>query len=114
MAATEPEVLRSPLEVWGYLVSSGGLQPESWDAELVDNLLGRRRAPKDGTAEERIARSSVTTEEFVVAFLSTVEPFAKMLDDLLALFARAGVRETNANAAIAFDFSAVNENDLSF
>jgi hypothetical protein len=111
---TSGEVLRTPSEVWEYLTTDGGLQPRSWDLDLAEDLLTRIDSPPDGDELQRIVASRVTTEDFIVAFLSTLEPYALMLGDLLRLFEQHGVKATDRNAAITFDFSRLGETDLVF
>ncbi|MDQ3936252.1 MAG: hypothetical protein M3340_16660 [Actinomycetota bacterium] len=83
----------------------GGLEPQSWDLQLVDELH-RKLGLGAGDVGEALERADVPTETFVVEFFAAMAPFAEMLEDLLQLFEEQGVTQTDRVVQIEFDFGA--------
>lgn len=105
--------LDSAPEVWTYLVEHGGLQPDGWDAALVEDLRkGLGLGP--GPVAVELAAAAVSTEAVVHWLLAATAPFAAMMADLLALFKRHGVRCSDNSASIVFDFDAPGRPPLEF
>src|SRR4051794_15147621 len=89
--------------LWRHVVKHGGLQPEGWDAPLV-NALRETLGLGAGELEEELANVSV--ERLTYALLGDLAPFAAMMSDLLSLFAKHGIHRSDGNAEIVFDFGA--------
>jgi hypothetical protein len=108
-----PPQLRDAREVWEFFVAEGGLEPDGWDAPLVEELSARLGLGADPVVDELLARD-VTTEALVYALLGALEPFAAMMGDLLALFERHGIKRSDGSAEIVFDFEAPGRAPLHF
>ena len=109
--ATQP--LNSAREVWEHFVTHGGLQPNDWDAPLVEELRGQLGIGA-GAIEQELDACAVTTEALVHALLSVLEPFAQMMGELLALFEHHGIQRSDGSAEIVFDFDAPGRPPLRF
>src|SRR4051794_3213107 len=96
--------LGSARAIWEVLIAKRGLQPKSWDADLVRRLRRELGLPAAGDVGRLLDAHAVSIEAFVVAFFQVAEPFARMWSDLLALFERQGVRGTDEVTSIEFDF----------
>lgn len=105
--------LRSACEVWEHFLAYGGLQPDGWDAPLVDELRARLSLGDRPVAEELVS-CGVTTEALVYGLLEAIEPFAAMMGDLLLLFERHGIQRADGSAEIVFDFDAPGRAPLRF
>lgn len=110
---TSPPLLESAAEVWEHLLEEGGLQPTTWDEPLVDELRARLGLGEGSVAAE-LASQAVATEALVYALLETLEPFAAMMGDLLALFARHRIERSDGSAEMAFDFEALGRPPMRF
>lgn len=90
----QPEYARSARELWDRLLQAG-LRPEREDSDFLEKIaakieetLGSPIAPlPEGLAQ-------VGTDDFVRAFFSCTAPFARMSQDIVAFFKRAGARRT--------------------
>jgi hypothetical protein len=106
-------MLSTAPELWTHIVEHGGLQPEGWDAPLADGLrVALDLGPGDMATE--LAAAGVTVERLVHELLGGLAPFATMMADLLALFARHAIQRSDGSAEIVFDFSRGGGPKLSF
>src|SRR3954454_20281373 len=96
--------------VWRLLIDQAGLEPDGWDTDLVATLRTDLCLPATGDVGAALEQQGVTVEAFVNVFLEAVQPYAEMLEDLLAMFEQAGISATDENAAIEFDFERASQN----
>ncbi len=96
------ELLQSASDVWKFLKKQGGLDTNLYDDDLEEELRIRLAIPSQSSFEDILENTS--TEDFIVAFFQTVQPYAEMMTDLLCMFEKAGAKQTNKNIAISFDF----------
>jgi hypothetical protein len=96
--------LDSALDVWNFLCNSAGLEPNGRDEAIISEL---RRCLQLGpqSIESELESNSVTAEEFVIGFLSSVSPFAIMMVEILRMFEHAGAQTSDENIQIAFNFA---------
>jgi len=96
------ELLQSASDVWKFLKKQGGLDTNLYDDDLEEELRIRLEISNQSSFEDDLENKS--TEDFIVAFFQTVQPYAEMMTDLLCMFEKAGAKQTNKNIAISFDF----------
>lgn len=97
-----PQLLNSASDIWNFLETKGGLEIGLYDAELVGELRNKLGLPSTGDFGTLLG--SISNEDFIVAFFQTVQPYVKMMSDLLCMFEKAGANQTNRNLDISFDF----------
>jgi len=98
-------MLNDSAAVWLFLKQQAGLNIKTYDADLERELRSRLSLPPDGLLETHLRSKDIDVERFLAVFFQAVQPYAEMMSDLLAMFEKAGIRETNQNAAIRFNFS---------
>jgi len=96
------ELLQSASDVWKFLKKQGGLDTNLYDDDLEEELRIRLEISNQSSFKDDLENTS--TEDFIVAFFQTVQPYAEMMTDLLCMFEKAGAKQTNKNIAISFDF----------
>lgn len=105
-------ILENGLQVWQALKSSGVQETRKhrmelvpgYDADLVSALKKGLypRAAHSLERELRLAPPSV--EVFLEVFFAALEPFSRMLRDVLGMFEDAGAKRSDENMRISFDF----------
>ena len=100
-------ILDSARSIWSFLVERGGIDEKRYDQPLIDEMRTLLSLPAEGEFAQLLS-SSVSVEDFVVAFFTAAEPYALMMGDLMAAFERAGVKRSNQSMYIDFDFGAAD------
>jgi hypothetical protein len=101
-------VLRSGREAWEALAKGAGLTTSEqgrygYDDELVEDMRRLLVAGASGDLGHLLDRAGVSIDRVLEAFLHSVEPFAQMMGDVLAMFARAAARRSDTNLKLAVD-----------
>lgn len=97
--------LETSLEIWEFLKTNGGLDIKKYDTELINELRKNLKLPSKGNFELQLEKMDIDTEEFILAFFKTVEPFSGMMTDLLCLFEKAEAKSGSKNLLIKFNFN---------
>lgn len=92
------------IKIWNHLKKHGGLDEKYYDKDIISNLRAVLELPSKGNFENQLQKYKVGTEDFLEAFFSVIQPFSKMMSDLLVMFERAGAKKTSKNLLISFDF----------
>lgn len=98
------QMLNSASDVWEFLKTDGGLDPTGYDRKIQDELRVRLLLPKRGKFESLLIKKKISSEDFIIAFFQTIQPFAEMMSDLLAMFEKAGAKQTDKNLNVHFNF----------
>ena len=78
--------LRKPSEIWDFLVENE-LDTKNYDRDLVVELFRRLGIPQPcDNFKKELRPRKVSSEQFVVALLKTIQPYALMMTDLCAFF----------------------------
>src|SRR2546421_9490536 len=88
----------SPSGIWGFLVDSGSIRPQDYDRGLLGILL---------------ERAGLSKEQFVVALLGAIQPYALMMAELCEFFERHDVRGTGEGLKMRFRFEEASD-ELAF
>ncbi|HEX6699227.1 MAG TPA: hypothetical protein VF101_00695 [Gaiellaceae bacterium] len=88
----------SPSGIWEFLVDSGSIRPQDYDCGLVGLLF---------------ERAGLSREQFMVALLGALQPFARMMSELCEFFERHDVRGTGEGLKMRFRFEDAAD-ELSF
>jgi hypothetical protein len=99
-----PNLLEDAAAIWRFLLTSGGLDPEFYDRQTVDDLRERLGLPADEDLAQTLESRRIGTEDLIKAFFSAVEPFTQMMSDILQMFAAAGAKQSAHNMQVRFDF----------
>lgn len=108
MTATgDAPLLRQAADLWSELAGRAGLDDGYYDKELLDDIAGHLGVGRTGPLSQRLA--GVSAQQLIDALLAALQPFAGMLQDLLALYAAIGAQQAAAaNLRIEYDFSKGN------
>ena len=102
------DMLSTASEVWAFLNQDGGLNLDSYDKELPNELFESLRTSFPATTatdlDSLLKTNAVPVEDFLVAFFKVVQPFADMMVDLLRLFEEAKANQGKLNLAVRFNF----------
>ncbi len=108
-------LLNTPSAIWRAITNAGGLDlryHSDMDEDIVQSLLRALGATPSTKVSNALRNPDLAVEEFIGALLEALNPFSKMLSDLLSMFERAGARRTDHSLRIDFDFG--NAPKLSF
>jgi hypothetical protein len=108
------DILNNSWEIWDFLVSRAGLDVKNYDTHIVEELCKRLNIPlpcKDIKVE--LQKRNISPELFIGAFLKCIQPYAQMMNGLCVFFYLHGVKKTNEEMKILFDFGKGPE-DLGF
>lgn len=97
-------VSRTSYDCWRKLEIAGGIHPR-YDADLLDEICRALALDSTKAMGRQLRARSVPVERFIEAFFSAVEPYARMMRDLLVFFESARAVESSTGVLrIAFDF----------
>jgi hypothetical protein len=107
-------ILQSGSDVWKALLDSG-LNPlrttgsAGYDESIEVEMKARLFPGSSHSLEEDLVSKFVSTEDFLETFFDTVEPFATMLRDSLAMFEAASAQRGDRNLKIAFNLDSASQ-----
>jgi len=107
-------LLNTSWEIWDFLKEKAGLDVKNYDLHIVEELCKGLSIPlpcKDIKME--LQKRNISPELFIGTFLKAIQPYAQMMTDLCVFFYLHGVRRTNKEMKILFDFGKGPE-DLAF
>ncbi|GAB2472190.1 hypothetical protein [Jatrophihabitans fulvus] len=112
MPSDEP--LSDAAALWASVSSRAGLRPRDYDAELVADVRQHLGLPREQAMIAALSKRRVTAGALLDAILIALQPFSRMLVDLLKLYEQVGARSaTGDNLRIEYDFSSKHP-DLKF
>lgn len=100
-------IINTSQDLWKILQEQGGLQPETYDQTLVQDLT--QELGLDSMPPLLPQLTAVSPTKFLVALLSALQPWSTMVSDILQMFERHGVHNSNTHLLIEFDFGPSNE-----
>lgn len=108
------DLLNTSWEIWDFLKEKAGLDVRNYDLHIVEELCNGLNIPlpcRDIKMELR--KRNISPELFIGAFFKAIQPYAQMMADLCVFFYLHGVKRTNKEMKIFFDFGKGPE-DLGF
>ncbi|NYH12176.1 hypothetical protein [Pseudomonas moraviensis] len=90
--------------LWNSLNSAGRLSPKSHDKKFVEDLREGLKISPDADIGEYLKAKKIGPTPFLIAVVNALQPFSMMLNDIYAMFAEGGVRHSNDEVLIQFDF----------
>ncbi len=108
-------MINSAVDLWKILQEKGGLNAKDafYDKPILENLVISLGLDITKPIENELIKNAISIESFLYAFFKVVEPYSIMMNDLLFFFEQVGIKHSNSNLDIAFDFSK-ETNDLVF
>jgi len=93
--------IKNTYELWKFLKTEGGFDPKNYDEEMFRELKAAFSISSDNDFEIAL-KKSIKQEDFIVAFFQLLQPFPLMISDILSLFDKYGVKQSNKNFEIPF------------
>jgi hypothetical protein len=90
--------------LWNSLNSAGRLSPKSHDKKFVEDLRKGLKISPDADIGEHLRAKKIEPTPFLIAVVNALQPFSMMLNDIYAMFAEGGIRHSNDEVLIQFDF----------
>jgi hypothetical protein len=90
--------------LWNSLNSAGRLSPKSHDKKFVEDLRRGLNISPDADIGEYLRAKKIEPTPLLIAVINALQPFSMMLNDIYAMFAEGGVRHSNDDVLIQFDF----------
>jgi hypothetical protein len=100
----EDEMIREASQLWAFLQKKGGLDIKRYDTAIVEELREKLTLPSGKNFNQLLVSENVSAEDLIIAFFQVVQPYAKMMSDILKMFEMAGAKRTDNGLYINFDF----------
>jgi hypothetical protein len=113
----EPEdgIISSGAILWQTFIERAGLQPETYDDELVNAVCASLGIDAAGDVPGELELQGVSAQVVLNALLGALRPFAQMMTELLAVYEFAGATAAvGDNLRISYDFDDALEGVLDF
>ncbi|MBK8151238.1 MAG: hypothetical protein IPK58_24305 [Acidobacteria bacterium] len=105
----EKQILESSFELWRAINEQAGLDLESYDSDVVEELCTRLGLSVSDVGQIN-AWESVTVEQLLINLIQLVSPYGQMVNEILSFYAMAGARSSGDNLRFRFDFDSVADN----
>lgn len=107
-------LLNTSWDLWDFLKEKAGLDIKNYDSHIVEELCkGLNIPPPREDIKKELQKRNISVELFIGAFLKAIQPYAQMMAALCVFFYLHGVKRTNKEMKILFDFGKGPE-DLGF
>lgn len=108
------DLLNTSWEILDFLKEKAGLDFKNYDLHIVEELCKGLSIPLPcGDIKMELRKRNISPELFIGAFFKAIQPYAQMMADLCVFFYFHGVKRTNKDMKILFDFGKGPE-DLGF
>lgn len=101
--------VREAILLWRLLNKKGRLSPKTHDEKFVRELRSNLKISPSITINQHLRSARTSTTEFMLAVLSALQPLGRMLSDIYALFEKHGIKRSDGNIHIEFDFGAAHK-----
>ena len=111
------ELITTASVLWDEIAKTAQFQNKEYDMNMLQEIRGKLGLPSNGSIPVLLKKHKVSCGELLNAVLICMQPFGEMLNDLYAMFQRAGAQQSNHNLKIQFDFNRNKETfatDLDF
>ena len=99
------EYFTTSWKIWDFLTEKAGLDIKNYDQHIVEELCKRLSIPSPcKEIEGELKKRNISPEVFIGAFLKAIQPYAQMMVDLCKFFYLHGIKSTNKEMKILFDF----------
>lgn len=115
------QVLTSAAALWRFLKKNAGADTVFYDKDFLNAeapnpglRANLKIAPAEHDLEIDLLSHNTSTEQFVVAFFRSLQPYAQMMKELCVFFEKYRVKETNKSLRVEFDFEEAGKEKLDF
>lgn len=96
--------LQTAEALWDNLNTAGRLSPKSHDRKFFDDLREELNIAPGADIGAHLRANKTKPTPFLIAVLNALQPFSMMFSDIYEMFAEGGVKHSNDNILIQFDF----------
>jgi hypothetical protein len=100
----ERKILESSVDLWEFIKEQGGLDLNYYDKGILLDIRTAFGISSSASIEKHLQNNDISIENFLHVFFSAIAPFSQMFNDLLELFDRQGINQTNNSMIIKFNF----------
>lgn len=97
-------IISNATQLWEAFDRLAKLKDEAYDKALTEDIHRSLGIDSHTNLKKAIYNNRVSVETLLAAILNSLQPFSRMLSDLLKLFERIGARQSDKNLRISFDF----------
>lgn len=105
------ELITTASELWDEISKTAQFQHKEYDLNMLLEIRKRLDLPLNGSMHVLLRKYNISCEALLNTVLCCIQPFTEMLNDLYAMFQKAGAQQSDHNLKIQFDF---NRNKESF
>lgn len=95
--------------LWDYLVKEGGLNLKTYDKDIIADFQLKLFGTEVSDFRESLKVECISIERFLTTFFESLEPFTKMMSDLLVMFEKAGAKSNGNNLKISINSELMKE-----
>lgn len=96
--------IQTTVDLWEILSKVADFRSNEYDKALLHSVIHNLNLEEDIPIIPQIKKYQIGIEELLAAFIKALEPFSKMMSDLLEMFQNASAFRTDNNLRIEFDF----------
>ena len=96
--------IQTTVELWKILSKVADFRSNEYDKSLLHSVIHNLNLEEDIPIIPQIKKYQISIEELLATFIKALEPFSKMMSDLLKMFQNASAFRTDNNLRIEFDF----------
>lgn len=96
--------IQTTVDLWESLSKVADFKSNEYDKALLHSIIRRLHFEEDKSIIFQIKSNQTGIEELLAAFIRALEPFSRMMSDLLEMFQNASAFKTDNNLLIEFDF----------
>ncbi len=111
------ELITNSYELWDEISKTAQFQHKEYDMNMLQEIRNILGLPLNGSMHVLLKKYNISCEALLDTVLRCIQPFTEMLNDLYAMFQKAGAQESDHNLRIQFDFNRNKETfatDLNF
>jgi hypothetical protein len=98
------QLINNSAEIWDKIKTIGGLDLNFYDTDLEVEIINNLGLSNDKKLDYWLGKQNISIEDFLAAFFVAAQPFSLMMSDLLKMFEQEGIKHTNENLNIEFNF----------
>ena len=96
--------IQTTVDLWKSLSKVADFKSNEYDKALLHSVIHNLNLEEDIPIIPQIKKYQISIEELLATFIKALEPFSKMMSDLLKMFQNASAFRTDNNLLIEFDF----------
>ncbi len=101
-------MIQTAIDIWKEIKVNRNFDEKYYDIQEADYIKKTLKLPKDKTIYMGLKSSTVSLEKFVKVFFEANQSYSSMMNDLLSMFQDIGVKHSDHQLEISFDFDKGN------